>query len=275
MTTTVVDIAALIAGGTHWACRNCSGVIRVANRTCPHCSHVRPAPPATTPTPCCTKTTNPVNRQLSAEAKGGLSCLPDETLWLIVKGSPITQGSMRALAPGVMKHDKSGELNRWRNSISQALLMRCGSDWTRVTAPVRLDVVFTLPATPAAKGAAHRIFPAVSGRSDNDKLLRAVQDALSPKLRKGEASTAKLKPARLLSRFQLLADDSYVVDSHPVKTYPRPWHTHSWALDVPGVVIRICPADSNAAALPLCSITEPGPFPAQAERSANVDCPLP
>jgi hypothetical protein len=73
-----------------------------------------------------------VNRQLSVEAKGGLSCLPDETLWLIVKGSPITQGSMRALAPGVMKHDKSGELNRWRNSISQALLMRCGSDWTRV-----------------------------------------------------------------------------------------------------------------------------------------------
>jgi len=215
MTTTVVDIAALIAGGTHWACRNCSGVIRVANRTCPHCSHVRPAPPATTPTPCCTKATNPVNRQLSVEAKGGLSCLPDETLWLIVKGSPITQGSMRALAPGVMKHDKSGELNRWRNSISQALLMRCGSDWTRVTAPVRLDVVFTLPATPAAKGAAHRIFPAVSGRNDNDKLLRAVQDALSPKLRKGEASTAKTKPTRLLSRFQLLADDSYVLTSSP------------------------------------------------------------
>ena len=265
MTTSVVDIAALIASGSHWACRNCSAVIRVANKTCPHCRNARQAPPATSPVSARTTTTDPANGQLSAAAKGGLSRLPDETLWLMVKGTPVTQGSMRAIAAGVMKHEKSVELKGWRDSISQALLMRCGSDWTRVTAPVRLDAVFTLQATPSAKKPGHRIFPAVSGRSDNDKLLRAVQDALSPKLRKGEASTARTTPSRLLSRFQLLADDSYVVDSHPVKTYPRPWHTHSWALEVPGVVIRICPVDSDTPALPLCSITDPGTFPAEAE----------
>lgn len=264
MATTVVDIAALIAGGTHWACRNCSGVIRVANRSCPHCGYVRPAPPVKTPKPSRTQQTNPVNEQLSVLAKGGLSALPGQTLWLVVKGTPITQGSMRALAPGVMKHDKSVELKGWRDSISQALLMCCGSDWARVTAPVRLDVVFTLPVTSAAKESSYRVFPAVSGRNDNDKLLRAVQDALSPKLRKGEASAARCTPARLLSRFQLLGDDSYIVDSHPVKTYPRPWHTHNWALDVPGVLIRICPVDSDTPPLPLSSTTAPGPLPARA-----------
>lgn len=78
------------------------------------------------------------------------------------------------------------------------------------------------------------------GKPDADKLLRAIQDALSPRLRKGERAAADVGQAHM-SRFRLLDDDSYAVDTRAVESFPTPGEVHPWALPEPGVVIRVSP----------------------------------
>jgi Holliday junction resolvase RusA-like endonuclease len=169
-------------------------------------------------------------------ALGGLSTLPEQTLWLVVHGKPKTQGSMRALAAGVVAHADSKALHAWRDAITREALRATGSTWRTVACPVQLDVVFTLP---MSKTLAKKHGLSTDGdvaqpvtadhKPDVDKLLRAVQDALSPREKKGER------------RFHLIDDDSRIVGGSQYKTYPTPYNTHPWALDRPGAVIRVTP----------------------------------
>ena len=161
----------------------------------------------------------------SLGALGGLAALPGFVLDLRVLGTAVTQGSMEALAPGVVRHgskEHARKLTVWRESITAEARARCGPGWVAANCPVRLDLVFTL-ARP--KRLAAGMPPAT--RPDLDKLVRAVCDALSP-----------------VEGFKVLAEDSRIVGfgEGPEKTYAPPWHTHDLALPDPGVLVRVYPA---------------------------------
>lgn len=180
----------------------------------------------------------------------------------------MSQGSMRAVAAGVVKHEKGPKLRAWRNVITREALRIGGDQWVPVSGPVTVHVTLTVPAprridtssvVPMAAGAVPRC-PAAK-KPDVDKLLRAVQDALSPRDDKKKAEAVKTQDRR----FKLLVDDSLVVDSCASKTYPRPLHTHPWALPWPGAVIRVGPVGETFA-MPSSSLEEdPGPFPSEAQ----------
>lgn len=200
--------------------------------------------------------------------QGGLLSYPDRTLWIVAAGKPITQGSMRAVAAGVIKHDKGPELHRWRNTITREALRLVGDGWTAVNGPVRLQVALTVPwpskliggvIVPRTSGEVPRVPPIQT--PDVDKLLRAVQDALSPRDDKKSGESEKLRDRR----FKLLTDDSRVVDSRVAKTYPAPEHTHPWALPWPGAVIRVVPLDLHADPFPESTLSDPGALPASAQ----------
>lgn len=199
--------------------------------------------------------------RLDPAALGGLSSQPNNTLWLVAHGDPVTQGSMRAVAAGVALHNKSKELHAWRNTITVEALRACTTAWEQVGCPVQLDAIFTVkrPKTISNKrgvisGGGRRIPPAV--KPDVDKLLRAVQDALSPhQKRDGQ-------------RFRILDEDSRIIGGSQYKTYPRPFHTHPWALDRPGVVIRLSPIGTCDPA-PTSTLACPGELPEEATTLHN------
>lgn len=253
--TATIDVATLIASGEYVACPRCSGVVR-ATTGGTRCRWCRTLIPAAARKPAAA--TGAVRAvKPDAGAVGGLSGLPGETLWLAVGGKPVTQGSMRAVAAGVVRRESGPQLVAWRDSITQALMRVCGADWETVTGPVRLEAVFTVR-RPASYPKTVRRLP--TSKPDSDKLLRAVQDALSPKLRKGEKQKGRTSAG--LSRFLLLRDDSIIVDSRALKTFPSPMHTHPWALPHPGVVLRICPATGGPPPMPPCTAGDPGGLPA-------------
>lgn len=200
--------------------------------------------------------------------QGGLLTYPDRTLWIVAAGNPITQGSMRAVAAGVIKHDKGPELRQWRNTITREALRLVGDGWTAVNGPVRLQVALTVPWPSKPIGGV--IVPRTAGEiprmppiqvPDVDKLLRAVQDALSPRDDKKSGESEKLRDRR----FKLLTDDSRIVDSRAVKTYPAPEHTHPWALPWPGAVIRVVPLDVHTDPFPESTLSNPGVLPPAAQ----------
>ncbi|MDN5759236.1 MAG: RusA family crossover junction endodeoxyribonuclease, partial [Tomitella sp.] len=175
-------------------------------------------------------------------ALGGLKSLPEQCMWLVAKGDPVSQGSMRALAAGVIKHEKGPKLRAWRDIITREALRASGDQWVPIAGPVTVHVTLTVPAPRRIStthvealdaGSAPRCPP--DKKPDVDKLLRAVQDALSPRDDKKKGEQVKT----LARRFKLLVDDSLVIDSCASKTYPRPMHTHPWALPWPGAVIRV------------------------------------
>lgn len=151
---------------------------------------------------------------------GSLADWPGGVLRLQVLGLPASEGSTRAVAPGVVLHDDP-ELKTWRAGITTAAERVCGPDWRPANAAVRVGVVVTVP---RPSGARKHAIPA-DGFKDLDKLLRAVDDALSPS---GPIA------------FRVLESDMRIVGYDAVeKTHPRPLHTHPAALPEPGAVITV------------------------------------
>lgn len=163
---------------------------------------------------------------------------------VIVYGKPIPEGSTRIGKSGKIVHDNSTALNAWRQAIEDALREKYWTpDWEPIDGPVRADVIFTVQ-RPTSAPKTRPIYPAT--KPDIDKLLRGATDALSPK---APSKTGKgAHPIRSgnytgYPHFRLLNEDSRVVEwgTGPVKTHPRPFHTHPGALERPGVRIRIEP----------------------------------
>lgn len=92
-----------------------------------------------------------------------------------VHGTPVTQGSMRAVARGVLIHEKSKELKAWRELIAKAMV-EAGAQPVGKQVPVRLDVVFWLP-RPKSITPEKRPLPSAKS-ADLDKAIRAVGDGI-------------------------------------------------------------------------------------------------
>lgn len=267
----LLDADTLIEQGTHKVCPGCNGaLIRASVPACTECRRrgrgVAAAPvrrPRTAPTQAAAS-------RVTTAALGGLATLPGKDLWLVVEGEPVTQGSMRAIAAGVIRHEKGPKLRAWRDRITREALRLGGDRWEPIDGPVCVHVTLTVPAPKRINltgvealdtGSTPRCPPL--RKPDADKLLRAVQDALSPRDDKKPGETVK----RVARRFKLLVDDARVVDSFVSKTYPRPLHTHPWALPWPGAVIHVSPVGSGHT-MPSSSLAaDPGPFPHAAERA--------
>lgn len=258
-----INADALLSSGSHRYCPACRAALIPIRRTrCSSCIHVPESALDTTPAEAQTASSSskiPEDSTVRESHRGGLVHLPEHTMWLVAAGKPITQGSMRALAAGVIKHDKGPELRAWRDTITREALRIGGTGWTPIDGPVRLHVALTVtkPARigiSAVRPVSERTTPRCPPmtKPDVDKLLRAVQDALSPAERSG-GSTSR--------RFKLLTDDSRIVDSLATKTYPTPWHTHPWALPWPGAVIRISSLDVDTPMFPNSTLRMPGAFP--------------
>jgi Holliday junction resolvase RusA-like endonuclease len=140
----------------------------------------------------------------------------------------VTQGSVDVPAPGVVKYSR--ELRDWRRQINTAAQKACGTNWEPANCPLLMSAVFTLP-RPKSAPKTRAVHAAT--KPDIDKLIRAVQDALSPADKKA---------------FRVYTEDSRIVgyDIGPYKTYPAPLGTHDWALPEPGVTIAVTPAPSAA-----------------------------
>lgn len=269
------DAQALIDAGHRRICAGCGFLVGTSTPRCPRCGHTADGAGKPTRRAPRTRAAAPKRADRFAAATadavvtdaglGGMATLPDRTLWLVSHGIPKTQGSMVAVAPGQLRAaDK--QMYGWRDTIAADALRQVGIRWQPIDAPVHLDVCFTLPfparfedqstrITTTEEGCTPRI-PAMQ-TPDRDKLLRAVQDALSlvdPGL-KGESDS-------LAAHFKLVADDSRFVYGSEAKTYPRPGHTHAWALDRPGAVIRVTMIDSEVDPMPRPTLRAPGELPA-------------
>lgn len=213
---TEVSPQALLDSGQRIPCPRCSGLIRPAHTRCPFCNSPRSGHRVET-TP---------RRALprGGPARGALGSLEDlsgQELVLVVPGHPASQGSMKAVAKGVLKRDNGAALEAWRQRISNHARECCGPAWRPANAAVTVSAVFTVP-RPKSAPAARSVH--ADGYRDLDKLERAVGDALCP-----SSATA----------FRVLASDMRIVTWDAHKTHPRPLHDHPDALLEPGVVIRV------------------------------------
>ncbi|WP_137726345.1 hypothetical protein [Prescottella subtropica] len=261
---------ALLSTGSHQLCPGCqAALIPVARQLCSTC---RQNPAVSVPTPAVKAAPATRGGPLSESRvrdshRGGLLHQPDHTMWLVAAGKPVTQGSMRAVAVGVIRHENGAQLHAWRDTITREALRVGGVDWASIDGPVRLSVALTVPAPTRPNASA---VETVDGRGtprvapmttpDVDKLLRAVQDALSPRDNRKSGESVKTRDRR----FKLLTDDARIVDSAAVKTYPAPAHTHPWALPWPGAVIRISSLDVDTDPFPNSTLRQPAQFPAAA-----------
>ncbi len=229
--------------GTHWFCRPCNWLRRIETHICPACGNTQPGTAKPTPT-----RRRPKRAVRTGDGLGGLAHLPGHTLWIVVTGKPIGQGSVSAPAAGVIKHDP--KLRPWRDAITRECLKTVTSTWEPPSCPVVVDLALTVP-LPRGYPDDEAYIP--NQPKDTDKLLRAVGDALSPRVTKTS------------HRFQLLADDGQINDAHPVRTHPRPVHTHPWALPEPGLVLRLAPDGYDIPPLPRGN-TSPGELPERVTR---------
>lgn len=221
---TPADVAALISEGHH-VC-HCGAILKPDASECRWCG--TPLSPAAAPEAAASppRKERPKKRKAAFNpdrgrgASGSLAQVPGQELCLVVAGVPIQQGSLKAVAAGVIRRESGPDLVAWRDKITREALRVCGSTWVPSNAPVRVDVVFTVPRPTSLPSQA---VPA-DGYRDLDKLERAVGDALCP----NDAS-----------RFRVLASDMRITEMFAAKTHPRPHHTHQWALDQPGAVIRV------------------------------------
>jgi len=127
---------------------------------------------------------------------------------LLVEGNPVPQGSFRHVGNGRII-SANPKLNAWRDTIATQIAQQ--THHRLIEAPIRLQLVFTLP-RPKSVSKALRAVPTT--KPDLDKLTRAVMDAIS------------------LERYcQVIKDDSLVTDLHAAKRYAD--HTP------PGVSIMI------------------------------------
>lgn len=277
----LLDASDLLASGSHRLCGCQQRVIAVNREKCASCTARGDASPLPLPAPPQRRRTmsrsgsqRPVASTartfgdgsrtgagtVRAEFRGSLDSFPGQELWVVAHGVPITQGSVDGAAGGRIKRANGPELHAWRNTITRQACMVAGDQWTPVNGPVQLAVCLTVPwpsrrpfvdfcdvLEPDDPDVAARIPP--MGPPDVDKLLRAVQDALSP----NDAD-----------RFHVLADDARIVDAAATCTFPSPEHTHPWALPTPGAVIRVGMVGDPLPAFPPSVLSEPGPLPAPA-----------
>lgn len=249
----------LIAGRT--PCPNCQGLLLPDSRTCRFCGEptkVGLAGPAT-------KQSEPPTLEAPAPAPGpaktpahrapaeGKKSVPKDTpqnrdktlvaLWAdptarktweaAAIGNPITKGSGNAIATGVYAHKNGESLKRWEQAIEDAFAALYRTpDWEPLNVPLILDAVFTVP-RPTSLPKGRLYYP--DARPDLDKLLRAAGDGIS----KTRTDRIKHGPNAYKEHFNLVREDGRIVEEHTYKTYPRPYHTHPAALDVPGVQIRV------------------------------------
>lgn len=232
-THTPAEVADLVAAG-HLVC-SCGAVLLPAATSCRFCgapisasTDAGAGAPAGSPSSRgASSTRRPTQRRNDL---GSLSGLPDQTLMLVVTGDPVQQGSLRAVAPGVIRREDGPRLVAWRNRLTMEARRVCGPDWVAANAAVQVDMTFTVPRPSSAP--TRRPVPA-DGYRDLDKLVRAVGDALCPSSRE---------------QFRVLASDMRITRETSTKTHPRPLHTDPWALDEPGVAVRVRPA-----------VADPGP----------------
>lgn len=239
---TAADVADLVARG-HRVC-SCGAVLRPSAAACRFCgAAVTSDASLDAPTqPRKSRRRKPASEAFNPDAGrgriGSLADLPGQRLVLHVTGDPVSQGSLRAVAAGVVRRESGPALVAWRNAITTEALRVCGAGWVPANAGVRVDIVFTVPRPTSAPARA----VSADGYRDLDKLVRAVDDALCPD-----------DPAR----FRVLASDMRIVSGETAKTHARPMHTHPWALPEPGVVIAVGVPDPPNPALPCPSATDP------------------
>lgn len=270
-----IDVQSLLDAGTHKLCPVCrQALIRAAQPSCQRCST---AHTTCLPAPACAPRRRTMSGRPAAVAStaatfgdgtrigdgrtaaafaGGLSGMPAGQLWVVAHGVPITQGSVDGAAGGRIKRHNGPQLHAWRNTITARALAAAGSQWVPVNGPVRLSACFTVPwptrrpfkqfCESAEPVGAHAARLAPLGPPDVDKLLRALQDALSPHDK---------------DRFRVLADDARVVDVDTAVSFPRPEHTHQWALPTPGVVARVELIDNTCDRFPRSTLCDPGGLP--------------
>jgi crossover junction endodeoxyribonuclease RusA len=87
-----------------------------------------------------------------------------------VKGTPIQQGSMKFIRPGVMIHSRAVELTTWRADIAQAAKT---AGCKPITDPIEITMKFRIKRPKSVK----RNYPTVA--PDLDKYVRAVNDGLT------------------------------------------------------------------------------------------------
>ena len=242
---TPADVADLVASGYH-VC-SCGAVLRPPVGSCRFCGqHLAPAS-ATDPPVTGSRKVGRAKRGPRAAFNpdrgrgdwGTLLDQPDQTLMLVVAGTPIQQGSLSAVAPGVIRRESGPELVAWRDLVTREALRVCGSTWVPANAAVQVDMTLTVP---RPKSLPARPVPA-DGYRDLDKLVRAIGDALCPS-----------DPGR----FRVLASDMRIAKSTSAKTHARPLHTEPWALPHPGLVVRLAPApDAPLADCPVPTSTDP------------------
>ncbi|MDH6284289.1 hypothetical protein [Prescottella agglutinans] len=271
----------LLDSGARVICRGCNWLVDASFDKCRKCGHPLkndPAPKSAAPhqaprkRPPARKTTSAERHRgdavLTDAALGGMADRADRTIWLVVHGDPKPQGSMVAVAAGRVKASDP-KMYAWRDNITGEALRELGVQWRPIDGPALIDVAFTMPFPRSFEDQSGRIAPRVAGElpripamqpPDRDKLLRAVQDALSPNDRgnKGGNDTQAFN-----KRFKLAVDDSRFVYGAEAKSYARPGHTHAWALDRPGAVIRVRMIDAPGTHFPEPTLRDPGPLPDQ------------
>lgn len=126
-----------------------------------------------------------------------------------VLGAPVPQGSMVKRGKFVVAANAK-KLYSWRHDIASQALKNRPEGWNINTAvSLRCEFVFPRPKShfSTAKGREHQLLPSAPEHHivtpDNDKLVRAVGDALS------------------VTR-AVLRDDSLIVSLHSLKRYARP-----------------------------------------------------
>ncbi len=259
-----IDAQAMLDAGTHRLCGCGQRIIRTTQTACSVCAT---GPRVVSQAPKRSAAPQARGQRTAAatiprEKLGGFASLPKHTLWLVVRGVPVPQGSMRAIAAGVAAHDKSAELTSWRTAIHRELVQAVGVGFVAPDCPMRLHACLTMPGPkPRFAGHTDKIDPLEPGRArvapstkpDLDKLERAVGDALDPK---GKGRT------------HAYTDDGRIVESLSVETFARPEHVHAWALDEPGLVVRVMPAHIEEP-FPLLSLVDPGVEPPEVAVAAG------
>lgn len=157
---------ALLDSGQRVTCERCGALVRPNTERCRFCGVDRRSPAGTAP------------RQRRRPASSALDAFPGRELVLVVPGTPESQGSMSAVAPGVVKHDKGPQLGLWRRAIIVAAEKACPHGWVPIDAPVRVSAVFTVP---RRRSDPSSVAVPADGWRDLDKLQRAVGDALCPR----------------------------------------------------------------------------------------------
>jgi len=183
-------------------------------------------------------------KQLLAAPAAAATPMETPTVFeVVVYGKPITQGSMKRGRGGGLVHSNEA-LHPWRQAIEDALREKYWHPgWEPITQAVSADLIVTVPRPKSAPKNAVT-YPTSHSTGDSDKYPRAVCDAASPKPPSSKSGVGlgliKNGPNANRPHFRLLADDSLVVEwgTGPVKTFPRPHHTHQGALGEPGIRVR-------------------------------------